>query len=310
MAGGRHGQGHGLLANTYYVIGIAHGLGIPGAIVIAVGVLAGWAGGFYQAARSQLPPALVDLVPAAVVAFLLVFVSALMLVRAWRRLRRVASASDHGFNVAARFSAILGDLLHDRTAYQSAGPLALERFLQREYLSLQLLLNEISDFFGQYTGRPCHASLKLIEFDQRKLDVYIRTAIRDGKPSSENRKNADKSLPTFRYRDNTAFETIMTDKAVRWYVRNHLRREQALGRYHNARPSWWHDYTATLVVPITDQRNPEMIDRHTIVGFLCIDNKGGGFDEAFCANVAFAFARITHGILQMFFTSPIEGEGR
>lgn len=307
--GGRVGR---LLANTYYLIGICS----FGAI--AATWLASHGGTYYQEFQSYLLElrsgksgvflAIVARWDRELVTFLVtfaaLFVPGYAIVRARRSLRRILRASASNFYVAAEFSRILIQLteciaeVRATSGAQKVGREVLQKFLKEQRPALALLLNQIAHYFTSYTGRTCHASLKL--FDARdgiKTDQII-TSLRDETPESLSRSVADDTLPTYYYRENTAFKEIMNDPKKRWFVSNNLSRMAKKRRYQNAREGWEKDYTATLVVPITNQYEAENIKKDNVLGFLCIDNKGGGFDGRLCANAAFTFARITYGIME------------
>lgn len=226
--------------------------------------------------------------------------------RPQRSLNRVLLASEQGFHVADEFCKVLVRLsdaaVDARTS--SAGPNgkwdALDQFLREEKPSLTLLLNQIARFFSVYTDHESCASLKLFKVKGGRRTHFIHTPVRDDQRRSRMRDIVDERYPLYDYRENTAFDMIVNDQDRRWFVANDLLRLEKAGRYVNGRKGWQGDYTATPVVPITDQYESSAIDKHNVIGFLCVDNKGGGFDEQFCAHVMFAFARITYGILKSF----------
>lgn len=249
------------------------------------------------------------------IAFCVAFGTGYLALRTRSTLRRFGLAHEHGFYVAAVFSDVLIRLA-DATAEmrkaargRKSDQDAIDQFIRQEKPTLILLLNQIARFFTLYTGRECCASLKLFQVENGERTERIYTPVRDDQPASTRRQIVDVQHPFYSYRENTAFDLIMNDAEIRWYVNNNLPREAKRGRYINSREGWQADYTATLVVPITDQHEASAIDKRNIIGFLCVDNKGGGFDEHFCANVSFAFARITHGFLKTFLKTP-NGNGR
>lgn len=67
-----------------------------------------------------------------------------------------------------------------------------------------------------------------------------------------------------------------------YYVANDLRERAASHQFHNERQKWLDDYDATAVVPIRPHGDPVEI---ACIGFLCVDNIGGSFDEDRCVNI-------------------------
>ena len=154
--------------------------------------------------------------------------------------------------------------------------------------------DRISMMMFVYTGYQCHVSIKSYNSETK----MVRTYLRDGR-SIVDRSEIDEANRSYRYSSNTAFKTIMEDDKCKSYVSNHLWSLRVLQRYCNNHKYWWKLYNATLVVPITDRKTSENINGDTIRGFLCVDNRGGGFDRRSCCNMMSIFSRLNFTIFDL-----------
>lgn len=235
-----------------------------------------------------------------------VFLLALaILVIAWacsrlRRYWRMRTAIRNSFFTAKAFDAL-------READQEVSKILDRQRTSRErlnqtvencYVRTQEVLNEISRFYGAYTGRPCHVSLKTFGIREGTAST-LTTFVRDSEHRPYERKQIDEELEGFAYGDNTAFAQII-DTPKEFFVSNHLRLCALLGRYKNRNPHWTDYYSATLVVPLTDQINGEKISLATAIGFLCVDNQGGGFDRGIAVFSGRLFARLLYPVIVDF----------
>lgn len=93
-----------------------------------------------------------------------------------------------------------------------------------------------------------------------------------------------KSNPSMRGTTSWAtFHHILHDLQRRdYFYCNNLQELDAAGGYYNANPDWRKYYNATVVTPI---KNPKTSAKDDCLGFLCVDNRGGGFDETFCKSI-------------------------
>lgn len=170
-------------------------------------------------------------------------------------------------------------------------------------------LNEIiPDSAKVFGGRDflvneqCYDDKKVLLAPEALLEggVLISTYLRD--PISYRRRNiADKILPYFPCRYNTAFSAILDDKnPVSFFLSNDLKSDEEEGTYINKSPNWNDCYNACLVVPIRYIECLTDIPANTkqaplsgvsppdetsiVLGFICVDNKLGRFQHPFATD--------------------------
>jgi len=157
---------------------------------------------------------------------------------------------------------------------------------------LDVVLMKLSMIFEKYTGCECSVCIKLfvsyVPFDPESeknssaKEQRLVTLRRDAN-SRDERRATDKQLTSYLYDKNTAFHHILHDLQRRdYFYCNNLQALDADGGYYNANPDWRKHYNATAVTPI---KNPKTSAKDDCLGFLCIDNKGGRFDETFCRSI-------------------------
>lgn len=156
-------------------------------------------------------------------------------------------------------------------------------------------LGEICKIYDDYTSFPCHVSVKIFKYENRVKSDRVITYGRDRCHSQHQRWQTDIDLPEFSYNKSTQFKKIVDSSEERYFVNNNLKR---LGRQYENRNENWHSYyNATLVVPISEKFNRSSLTKDSIEGFLCIDNKYGGFDQRISVNIALAFARVLYRVI-------------
>ena len=128
-------------------------------------------------------------------------------------------------------------------------------------------LKRICEAYGAPDTSCC---IKLIvDLGQRDpLDRTVSTFARDS-ISEEQRRTVDRSLPSFKVRDNTAFREVCTGQ-IPYFLCNDLSKTT----YTNANPSWVEFYNATLVVPIVASALTRPSPQ--VLGLICVDNLEGG----------------------------------
>lgn len=154
--------------------------------------------------------------------------------------------------------------------------------LQKEFEKYIIyLLDNLKNIFEITTTDICRICLKIIlvgeetteQCDSDLRDVHIKTYMRDS-GSFRDSQRIDESVPSFPYHENSAFYKILESRFPdSWFLKNDL---PSCRDYRNLRPNWNKDYNATLVVPIRCRIEPNV---YTVIGFLCVDNKKGGFRE-------------------------------
>ncbi|SRR6266478_7905760 len=65
-------------------------------------------------------------------------------------------------------------------------------------------------------------------------------------------------------------------------ISNHLQLLWLLRLYRNANDEWRKHYRAVAVAQITTTLHPANLDLLRVYGFICIDNRSGGFDNGVC----------------------------
>lgn len=183
----------------------------------------------------------------------------------------------------AQFSRETAD--HRASAASAAPP--DERLLATHlYQFLRTSLGHVAATLSAYTGRECHASIKSYREDTENIKTEARNA------NHLDRDKADEVLTAgFHYKDSTAFSDILDNSASHYFVANNLRRLARRQRYTNKNPDWRTSYNATVIVPITLRKAAASVDPSTVIGFLCVDNFGGGFDRKACVDILAMFAR-------------------
>jgi len=152
------------------------------------------------------------------------------------------------------------------------------------------MLSNIKEVFDVYTTYPCAACVKLLNRDD--VSTYLRDDISSRERSRAD--NAPSSIQSFDYRRNTAFSKILSGSNPAIFYSNDLLKEKD---YNNANPDWHKNYSATLVVPIRFVSDESTGDSR-VLGFICVDNKGGGFDDV-SVNILASFADLSFHIMNL-----------
>lgn len=160
--------------------------------------------------------------------------------------------------------------------------------------NLVTLLNHFKELFSQYTGNSCSVSVKILSYaGSNNEEIY--TLSRDSVSASE-RSQVDLNLPEYSYHDNTAFEYVVNQNSrYSFFLCNNLLKLEEQQAYKNKNPYWKDYYNATLVASISPYDNPKL---NQTIGFICVDNMEGGFDEDFCAQVILNFGK---ELFQLFY---------
>lgn len=183
---------------------------------------------------------------------------------------------------------------------------------------MQMLLTNVERIFSEYTGHDCAACIKLFldrdpftEMTRKNHDPYLDTKTSDAKnrntktliltllrdnASALDRKAKSDPCEPYEYYKNLAFTWIRDHKdKEKIFVSNDLKN---MIEYVSGREGWERDYNATAVVPIND---PSSKLSTTIIGFLCVDNKFGEFDEEFTVHTLSFFANTLYYVLSSAF---------
>lgn len=146
--------------------------------------------------------------------------------------------------------------------------------LQRISSCLSLIIDETRFLFDDYTGRPCAVSIKLLVPGDNPTPK-VHTYRRDQK-SQLIRRSLYSEPKDYAYDEHSPFKELIFQSTAEYYINNDLRRAAANGTYYNGNRHWTKLYNATLIVPI---REPSVVTRENLLGFLCIDSISASFDE-------------------------------
>ncbi len=166
-------------------------------------------------------------------------------------------------------------------------------------------LSQIKEIFDILTGDSCSACVKYLDND------YVSTIARDH-VSSRSRGEADANprLKKYKYSENTAFGRIMKE-GYRYFLSNNL---HAMGDdYVNVNQKWQKLYNATLVQPIRYLRDGGVggVDGEAeVIGFICVDNMKGNFEEPIAIDILAAFSDPMYHMMYTITKAPATVRGK
>lgn len=278
----------GIIVPSYHVLFVAVAIwGVGTALFYAllpfINSFLEWAtGADFGPALTRSERAVLGLVSGFVLASALLAYRRVLIIR--RRFRHVLGEVRHAFEEHLQFCERLSSMTRSKSV--SVRSEASKR--AREYL-IELCGN-ISSVCAILTQCPCHTSVK--SFDPTTGLVITRA--RDALVHNRERGEVDEGLKSFHYEENTAFERIINDNNYYLYRCNWLRLATATGYYKNRNPKWKHFYHATIVLPITLNRNANAINKQSVIGFVCVDNMRGGFNMKFSRAALLIFVVMLH----------------
>jgi hypothetical protein len=134
--------------------------------------------------------------------------------------------------------------------------------------------------FNLHTNDTCAACIKYLPAGPITEDTLLRDLGRDR--TSQSKRPQAEGAP-YPIKDNTDSMTIFEDKERDYYIENDLWTAYQNGKYKNSRKNWHDFYNATIVhlIPPVPGASPEGGSTR-MLGFFCIDNKLGRFDEDLC----------------------------
>lgn len=103
----------------------------------------------------------------------------------------------------------------------------------------------------------------------------MRTYLRDS-ASTIARQETDATLTVYALSDHSPFSDLVSSGSPGYFYSNDLRSDYSERRYKNSNPNYLKYYRATAIAPIS---NPGTLHNEDIIGFLCVDNPSGGFDD-------------------------------
>lgn len=164
------------------------------------------------------------------------------------------------------------------------------------YQFKRAVLAHTVSIFTAYTGNQCACCIKLFggyaayETSGNYETDDISTLLRDD-ASKVHRSYYDEEV--YKYHKNSAFWSIMDDpNADEYFFSNDL---EALGdNYDNDHKGWRKHYNATAVFPI---KPPDKLARDNAIGFLCVDNFTGNFDDDYTKHILATIANTLYYVL-------------
>jgi hypothetical protein len=163
-------------------------------------------------------------------------------------------------------------------------------YVNRFHNFITFAIANIKEIFDILTHDECCVCLKLVNVDDEDDYYYVETLKRDA-ISNRERSSIDMEMNSYRAVKNTAFKNILDEDCPdSYFISNDLGSEKG---YLNANRNWQIQYNATLVVPIRLRHDEEGC--YSVMGFLCVDNFAGGFDEV-CVNTLSAFADLLYDL--------------
>lgn len=219
------------------------------------------------------------------------------------------------FSIHEELEAILAlDYAYCIFLRQKAGSESYEEIRKEFYKYSSEVLSHIARLFGRYTGFTCAASIKVfsaskaakreIDHDKRspRSPSYVFTLARDPASHYERGRAYQSGNEIYSYTENSAFfDIIHVSERDGYYFGNDLH-GQPVGIYRNSNPKWKDFYDS---VAVSSLKNPTSRAIKQSIGFLCVDNKGGGFDDRSCrvlldccASIVYYSSRLTISLLE------------
>lgn len=178
---------------------------------------------------------------------------------------------------------------------------------------LNKLLTHTKEIFDVHTGHVCSVCIKIFS----KHDAYsphrankeapsqhvVRTLLRDSASSTERKAAADQDMVKYPYFENTAFSEIMHPSGVSnfWFSNDLAALRES---YKNGHSSWRTYYNATAVIGI---RAPTGGGSDYTIGFLCVDNLNGGFDDQQTKYILGTMANTLYYVLSSLYLVQSDG---
>ena len=183
-----------------------------------------------------------------------------------------------------------------REDIKSDGSVSLEAcaaYVNDLHNNLITITTNMASAFTILTKTTCAVTIKQHE------GGYVKTLFRDA-GSYRKRKThdfEDGKVRTYNIKDNTAFRLI-ANKQRQVYCCDALAIERNNGNYDNVHSDFDRHYDATLVVPI-ESRPHKTYQKHeyNLIGFLCIDNLGGGFDNDESIELLSSYGDLLYSVL-------------
>jgi len=163
---------------------------------------------------------------------------------------------------------------------------------------IDFCLSQTAELFGRFTDSKTASCVKLITKKNDDGDLLVETYMRNQISRLQRQgTDVDEFLGVFPYKKNTGFSKIIDEDNSRgfWYSNNLIELHEE-GEYDNINPRWKEFYSAAAISAI---RNPQSSSKDDIIGFLCIDNKDGRFDDRITRPSLAAISNTLYYVLSM-----------
>ncbi len=222
----------------------------------------------------------------------------------------IQNNKDVEYSMKSDISKIIHNFCHEyrKRIYQVQGG---EDNLDKRKSSIEkfffYLVENIKELFDILTKDKCSVCIKLIIPGSSDNDFLVRTYQRDS-VSYRERSKIDASIPEYHHFENYAFKVIMDGKSPDvYFIQNDLANYKP---YFNANENFEKYYNACMVVPI--RIITKLLDdgryKSVVLGFICVDNLKGGFDEEISLNLLASFSDLCFNLFNAYFEMQEETE--
>lgn len=157
---------------------------------------------------------------------------------------------------------------------------------------LRNAVNILQYILTTHTRSHCHVAIKTFNKSNGMVTTHVRD---DASPERKNRDQYQRSVP---YKKDTAFRYILDDDRCSFFCCNHLTLRSIARKFETSHEDWFKYYKSVIIVPISLNRDERSINKETVWGFICADNKRGGFDGRECRRLLVTFARAFSSVFQ------------
>jgi len=195
-------------------------------------------------------------------------------------------------NICHENRRILYYLLYDAPSATELQLLSIQSSFKKYFM---FLLANVKEVFDVLTGDDCSACIKLIDGDG-DIQTFMRDPV-----SYRHRHQTDRDLHLFNSKGNTAFNLIASeDFSNSYYVNDDLNKDKS---YTNSNTKWRDYYNASIVTPIRislPAKSDEEEEESYIIGFLCVDNQKGNFNNETCINTLSAIGDLCFHLFYIY----------
>jgi len=157
---------------------------------------------------------------------------------------------------------------------------------------ISYMLENIKEVFDILTYDEVSVCIKILY--KKEEDFLVKTFLRDG-ISYRERSSTEHILLEYPCHENTAFKNITDIHCPdSYYLCNDLYKEKT---YNNINRKWSEYYNACLVVPIRLIINKDL---SYMLGFICVDNFKGNFDDKIAVDILASFGDNCFHLFNLF----------